>query len=138
MGFFIKYTTFIIILSLASIANADEWTDVDTVMQSIYSAYHIADWNQTLQIANDRSYYRVNGIYYESYQGRSETNKILGRHPSKDQVNLYFASTLLAHYYIARKLSQPYRAYWQSIWLSIQYDIVRNNKRKGLNINFKF
>ena len=93
-------------------------------MEILYSGLHIADWNQTLQILDA--------------EGHKEANKILGEYPSKDQVNLYFAGTLWSHYYIANKLSQPYRAFWQMFWMNIQYNAIKHNKGRGLRMNFKF
>lgn len=103
---------------------ADEWTNTDTAMQTLYSGLRVADWNQTLQI--------------EDRDDLSEANKFLGEHPSKDEVNLYFTSTLLGHYYIAKKLSQPYRVYWQMLFIIPQFGTIKNNYRNGLRINFKF
>jgi len=115
---------FIVLLFIPIDVYADNWSHEDTMIQILYSAYHIGDWNQTLQITESEDY--------------EETNKILGRNPSDDQVNLYFASTLLAHYYIAQRLSQPYRAYWQSFWISVEHDYLRRNTRHGFKVNIKF
>lgn len=103
---------------------ADEWTSGDTAMQVLYSGLHIADWNQTLQIIEK--------------DGHKEANKILGEYPSKDQVNLYFATTLMGHYYVAKNLNQPYRALWQMLWINIQYNVVNHNRNNGLHVNFNF
>lgn len=114
----------IILILTSSAGYADDWNREDAAMQILYSAYHIGDWNQTLQIPADNNY--------------EEANIFLGRNPSEDQINGYFAGTLLMHWYIAKELRRPYRTYWQMIWLNIQYDTVRGNKRNGFKINFKF
>lgn len=114
----------IFLFLIPSTIYADEWTRFDTGMQLIYSGLHIADWNQTLQIVKSDKH--------------KEANKILGEYPSKDQINLYFSATFLAHYYIARKLKKPYRTYWQTIWIYREYDAVNHNRKIGLNINFNF
>lgn len=107
-----------------SLCFADEWTKTDTAMQILYSGLHIMDWNQTIQIAED--------------ENRREGNQILGASPNKDQVNLYFATTLLGHYYIAKKLDKPYRTLWQIVWINIQHNVVNHNQRKGLHFKLNF
>ena len=116
--------TIIILLLISNEVHADEWTHSDTAMQVLYSGLHVADWNQTLQIANSNKY--------------REDNALLGDDPSKDHVNLYFASTLAGHYYIAKKLDQPYRFLWQILWINRQYSAIKHNRKIGLNVGFKF
>ena len=115
---------FILFLFAPVLAHADEWTRADTTMQILYSGVHIADWNQTLQIIKSDKY--------------EESNIILGRHPSEDQANLYFITTLAGHYYIARKLDQPFRFLWQMVWINRQYSAMNHNRKIGLHVNFKF
>ena len=120
----IKALIFILFFLLPVDVNADEWTYSDTVMQTGYSLILISDWNQTLGI--------------DSHDNLKESNKILGEHPSDDKINLYFASILYGHYYIAKKLDQPYRFMWQLILASHHYDAVQTNKRNGLYVDFNF
>lgn len=103
---------------------ADDWTNTDTAMQVLYSGLRVADWNQTLQI--------------EDRDDLIEANIFLGERPGRNEVNVYFISTLLGHYYIARKLSQPYRAYWQMLFIIPQFGTIKNNYGNGLSVNFKF
>jgi hypothetical protein len=119
-----KKILIIILLFIPTTINADDWTNADAALQATYSLFHIADWNQTLQIINDNE--------------RKEANIILGSNPSEDQVNLYFTSTLLGHYYVAKKLNRPYRALWQMLWIGRQLKAINHNKKAGLHINFKF
>lgn len=112
----------IILIFISTNSFADEWTHSDTAIEVIYSGLHVADWNQTLQIANSNRY--------------KEDNSLLGDDPNKDQVNLYFAGTLAGHYYIAKKLDQPYRFLWQILWINRQYSSIKHNQRIGLKINF--
>jgi len=114
----------LICLILFLVSCGGSWTKEDTALQLTYTVLHVADWNQTLQIVDSEDH--------------EETNVILGRHPSKDEVNIYFASTLMAHYYVAHILPKPYRSYWQMVWIGIEYDVVRHNTRNGLSVNFKF
>ena len=116
--------TLIFLLLFVELVHADEWTQADTVMEILYCGFHVADWNQTLQIIEK--------------DGHKEANKILGEYPGKDQVNLYFASTLAGHYYIAKHIDQPYRFFWQIFWINIQNNVVRHNKGRGLQVNFNF
>lgn len=120
----IKIIIFLILLLIPTICLADKWTYSDTAIQSLYSGLQIADWNQTLQI--------------KGRDDLKEANKILGEHPSDDQVNAYFTIAILGHYYIANKLNQPYRAYWQMFWISPQFATIENNNKNSLKVNFKF
>ena len=103
---------------------ADKWTNSDTFIETLYASLHVADWNQTLQIVKD--------------DRRGEKNKILGSFPSKDQVDLYFTTTLIGHYYIAKNINQPYRALWQILWIGRQLKAINHNRKAGLQIDFKF
>lgn len=119
-----KLNIIIILLFIPSVLYADEWTYADITMEVLYTGLLVADWNQTLQIKDHDNLY--------------EANKFLGKHPGDNEINLYFAVTLIGHYYIAKKLNQPYRALWQMVFISTRYNIVNRNRQKGLLVNFNF
>ena len=101
----------------------DKWAKKDTALQLTYSILHIVDWKQTRYIAKHPE------TYYER-------NPILGRHPNIGRVDTYFASTLLLHSGVSYLLSQPYRRYWQCIWIVHEIHTVGNNWKMGIEITF--
>lgn len=107
-------------------AKANEWIKEDTVLQATYSALHIVDWSQTLEIKARKN------------EGHGESNLILGRYPSRGKINRYFAGTLIGHYLVAMWLDKPYRNIWQSAWINIEWYYVNHNKRRGISIGLNF
>ena len=101
------------------------WTWGDTVLQTIYTTFHVMDWSQTLHIARNP-------------QKFTEANPILGKHPSEGRVNSYFALTLLGHTGISYLLPKPYRTIWQGTWIYVEYDVVQQNREAGIGISLSF
>lgn len=100
-----------------------EWTHDDTRYQAAFIAAAVADWGQTLCIANnpDRFY---------------ETNFLLGRHPSSDRVNIYFPAAIVLHTVVAVALPPKYRRAWQLVWIGIETSMVLNNASIGIKLDF--
>lgn len=118
--------TIIILFIILTSANSyafDKWTKTDTIFQLTYSVIHIVDWGQTLNTA-------------KNYDKFYEKNKILGTHPSTNNVHKYFLITLVGHAAISYVLPHPYRRYWQFIWIGFQLGNVAANYNAGVNINF--
>ena len=111
-------------LGSISIAYAQEWTQTDTIIEIADIILKVADYRQTQNIVSRES------------EGYYETNPILGKHPTHRQVSLYFGVTALAHLYISYKLPQPYRRYWQLLWIGTSGRCVVHNYRAGLKIKF--
>ena len=116
--------------------NLNRWTVPDVVLQGTYLTLHGMDWSQTLHIARNPDDYR-------------EKNKILGEHPSKEQVNRYFALTAIGHTTIAHfapsickslGVAEPKfcRTVWQATWIFIQWNTVAKNHEAGLKISFRW
>lgn len=63
-------------------------------------------------------------------------NPILGSHPSKDRINLYFAAVALAHYMISDALSPENRAVWQNVSIGFEASVVYRNFSLGIGIKF--
>ena len=100
----------------------NEWTRTDTALQLSYTALHIADWGQTLDIENHPYAY--------------ETNPILGRNPTRGEINTYFASTLALHWLIARALPQKWRNQFQLGTIALEFNVVTDNHSAGIRFNF--
>jgi len=124
-GRFIFIVAVCLLLMVSSSAHgaSDPWTNADTARQLLYTAVTVADWNQTLHISrNPEKYY--------------ETNDFLGKHPSKRDVNSYFASMILTNALIASLLPKDYRASWQVFWIGYESIYVKRNIGIGLNLSF--
>jgi hypothetical protein len=88
-----------------------------------YTALHLVDWGQTLNIARNPDRFH-------------ERNPILGRHPSPGQVNRYMAASLAAHWLIARALKPKARKIFQGVTLVIKSGFVAGNYSVGLRVDF--
>jgi len=125
--FFGKVTTgayvLAILLLVACPAHADEWTKEDTYREAAYLALHVADWGQTLEVANHPDEYH-------------ETNPVLGSHPSRGRVNAYFIATGILHPVVSYVLPRPYRELWQYGTIGIEIICVGNNAAIGVGFGF--
>ncbi len=120
----IRFTISLLCLfGLCSQANA--WSTKDTLWEGAYLAAHVADWGQTRDIASSCA----SGAYYE-------TNPVMGKCPSINLVNTYFAATALLHIGVAHVLPQKYRRMFQAGTLGMEVNYVANNARIGLSVNF--
>jgi hypothetical protein len=101
----------------------DAWSKQDVAMEAGYAALHIIDWGQSLNVAAHPDQYH-------------EINPIMGEHPSRGRVNLYMASSLLAHIGITHVLPAKCRPYFQGITIGIKAGVVANNLSVGLRLGF--
>lgn len=112
-----------IILMFPSVSFADEWTSDDTKRQAVYLTLHAVDWMQTRHIAKNPTLF-------------SESNPLLGRHPSVSKVNKYFIATALMHTGISYALPPEYRKVFQYITIGVQAGYVTHNYNVGVKIGF--
>jgi hypothetical protein len=103
--------------------SADDWSTIDKQREVTYIAFHIMDWAQTRTIARNPNKWH-------------ETNSILGKHPSVDKVDAYFAVMALAHIAISNALPTEYRSTWQYISIGVEAGYVVHNL--SLNVDIKF
>ena len=101
----------------------DEWTTEERATFAASSALLVADWAQTRKIARNAQMY-------------SETNSILGQHPSVGRVNTYFATALLLNYVIGRSLTSRWRTAWFVAVGSVEANVVQRNLSIGLTVSF--
>ena len=106
---------------------ASEWftplTNKEVAAQAVFTGLTLLDWNQTLQIAR----------HPEEY---SETNPVLGEHPSVGKVNTLMSLGIVSHAFVTWAIPKEYRPYWQYIWIGIETQSVHMNWQSGLRINF--
>jgi len=100
----------------------EELTDTDKKAIMVFNTLQFVDMLQTLEIANNDAYY--------------EKNKILGKHPSETQVVTYFIARGFAHYHATRMIPTKYRTIWHTYNVVYNYDIIRNNHKLGIRIDF--
>ncbi len=112
----------VLILVLIFISTpAYAWTKADTQRQLVYSVLHVIDWGQTRDVV---------------LHGYPERNLFLGNYPSTQQVDNYFALTLIGHSLIAYYLPDSYRKQWQSITIGFEIAIVMGNYSVGINVHY--
>jgi hypothetical protein len=102
---------------------AAPWETTDVVFEGVYLTLHAVDWGQTLDIASRGDRYH-------------ERNPLLGRHPTRGEVNTYFALTAAAHVALAHWLEPPYRAYFQLFTIALEASVTAANYRIGLRTAF--
>ena len=81
-----------------------------------------AEGLQTLQIAEDDNYW--------------ETNPVLGEHPTKDEIYIYFTGAILAGWVITYMLPANVRKYFQGFYIGTSASSVWHNHRIGLRVSF--
>ena len=98
------------------------WTKLDHTLQAAYTTTLIADWSQTLGIAEK--------------PGGWEANPILGKHPSRAKINVYFTLSVASGYWLADQLTPPWRRVWQVTVILFQVFIVQRNIELGYKFRF--
>jgi hypothetical protein len=86
-------------------------------------ALHVTDWGQTLYIADNPQKFH-------------ETNPVLGSHPSRDQVNLYFLATGIGHAAVSYLVPDEVRPYWQYGTIGLEIYCVGSNFSAGVGFGF--
>ena len=99
----------------------DKWTTQNTVLEIVYQTAAFVDWKQTRAL--------------ESF-GHSETNPLLGAHPSAGKVNAYFIGCAIGHLLIAYLLPEKWRLAFQAASVFIEIDVVRHNYGVGIRVSF--
>lgn len=114
----------LVVMALAaSTAHADDWRTDDTQREIAYMVLHAMDWAQTRNIArNPDKWY--------------ENNIILGKHPSTDRVDAYFALTGVLHYAVSEALPVEYRSAWQYVSIGFEAGVVGRNLELGIGVRF--
>lgn len=103
-----------------------EWSQTKTAREMVFAAALTNDWRQTLHIAET--------------PWRRESNKLLGRRPHRDNVNIYFAGCLVGHALVAYALPENYAKIWQGVWTSIENNSSDNNVKVGhtVKVNMRY
>jgi hypothetical protein len=101
-------------LHIPAQSHATEWSTTQKGLLVTALTLHTVDWGQTRTISlNPNKYY--------------ETNPILGRHPSTDRVNVYFAATALIIPTLAH-LIPDWRSEILMLWVGVEATVTSRNK----------
>ena len=100
----------------------DKWTKKQIILQGTATALSVIDWGQTLDIVDRPEYYEI--------------NPIIGKHPSRADVNRYFACSVILKVLITHILPSEYRKYWLGGNILISGYFVNNNYQIGLRVNY--
>lgn len=114
-----------ICLILASFTCQADWKDWDSTDKQLFVVSEtslFADWMQTKKIAENPNRW-------------SETNPIIGVHPSVGRVNTYFLSAMIGNYFLADYLGENRRLYLGVIALG-EGLTVKHNLALGLSVGF--
>lgn len=95
------------------------WTKADTVWELADQGLMAVDWRQTQHIVEQPDKY-------------FERNPILGRHPSMEKLNVYFAVWVPLHYGISCALPPDWRRAWQVGTALVEVPVILENHAGGL------
>lgn len=97
-------------------------------------------WEQGWQAANFIDYGQTRQISVECQNGenRWELNPIMGKCPTLDQVNNYFAVYSATHYLVTKALPGEYRNYWLYGSTIAAVANVARNGAFGISLNYNF
>jgi hypothetical protein len=99
------------------------WDTKDTIIEITWQAINVIDYFQTMEIAR-------NPQEWEEY------NPILGKHPTTDEVTIYFITYALVHAGVSYILPDKYRVWFQGITFGYTISCVTNNMSAGIRINW--
>lgn len=120
-----KQSLLLLILFCASPAVVfafDKWDKEDVILLSVSTLLSAADWRQTRVIADSDEYW--------------ETNPILGKYPTRQEVDNYFFFAELFKISIAHILPQKHRRYWLMFWIGAEAALVHHNYQMGIRMEF--
>lgn len=105
------------------------WDMTEKTQFAAVTVVRLADMAQTLQIARHATTIEPGYVY-------SETNPLLGAHPSVASVAGYFLASHAVLYFAADYLPPVYRKMFLTGALTISASYVQNNASLGLKIGF--
>ena len=107
-------------------ADWKDWSDSDKGMFVASTVAITADWMTT-------RYYSKHQSDFPQYY---ETNPILGKHPTAQSVDLYFAALVVSNYYIADWLPPEFRGFYLGLRTGAHASAAMGNVRIGWKMQF--
>jgi len=124
MGIFTTLLLCALCVNCASIDyRPDPWTREQAIAQGAVTLLQVIDWGQTLDVSENPDKYR-------------EINPVLGDHPDRGRVNIYFACSILIKAAITWLLPTKWRKYWLAGNIAASGYLVKHNYNAGIEINF--
>ena len=114
---------FCVLFSGCATYKPDPWTRDQILLQGVATTLNIIDWGQTLDIVDKPDQY-------------CETNKYLGKHPSRRKVNKYFACSTGFQILVTHLMPSSWRKYWLGGNIMVSGYYVNHNYHIGLRVNF--
>jgi hypothetical protein len=109
------------------------WNNWDTGLLVL----EIVDWGQTRDIATrfDDKHSNINGVCYYNYKF-TETNPVLGDHPSLILVDTYFPTCIGINAIIGFYASPEFKKYWVIPAIILEGYCVSHNIQMGVSVKF--
>ena len=117
--FMVFLTIILSILFSYPVFASDLWDKTDIGLATTSLILKAVDWRQSLYIAENPAHYK-------------EANLIMKEHPSKNDVNTYFAASTLIQMSIAHYLPNKWRKIWLSTWIGVSGSNVAGNYVIGI------
>ena len=111
------------VLLAANLHASEPLSKADLIREGAVFAVSLADWGQTLDNSDNPGLYR-------------EQNPLLGPHPTRGDVNGYFAASLVLHLIILRLLPERFRPAFQYGSIGWELAITAHNARVGVSVRF--
>lgn len=124
------------LLFLSCSASAADWGKTDTVLLGTALGALALDWNQTRKITGpDHVVFLTETSGYRRRSG-TESNPLLGKHPSIGTVNRYFVLSMLGTAGLAYVLPPFYRRAFLGGLIVVESAFVISNESAGVHISF--
>ena len=139
-----------IMLSIPFTCHAADWDKTEIGLEATFVALSVIDWGQTLKMSDNN--WKTGKYTPEHYEiKRHESNLLLGRHPSRGEINLYFPLYIVSNAVIAHYLPDLVMAFggseeagkttkkiFQSIYIGVELEPVISNIscQGGLKMSF--
>ena len=119
-----RLIAFIMAILLAPSAYAaDKWDTTDIALGVSALALTIMDYGQTRYISDNPEQF-------------TERNPLMGKHPSRDDVNLYFAGAAVVGLAVAHFLPSEWRKVWLGGWIAAEGITVYHNDLIGVGVRW--
>jgi len=113
----------LLLAAAAPLHAADKWSKQDLGLAAAYTAFHVTDWGQTLNIARHPDRYE-------------EGNPLFGKHPSVGKTNTIMAAELAVYYLAVNYLPAKHRPLFQKVAIGIRSTVVGWNFSFGVGASF--
>ena len=122
--------TILLIPVATNAAMFDDWDTTDIILGATWTYLTLElDRRQTITIGKDD-----NGFYEDHFI----TKGVIGKKPSKGEVNTYFIATWVLNMLIADNLESEARKFWLTTLSFSSWQCVDGNRRIGVKMSARF